>query len=170
MTYQTKSPSPGGEMSCPLVRDHLRSQFCEVIPSTVEALNAIEEKVMAVVTNLACAPDDLLGVSLSLREALANAVVHGNENDPSRRVLVACFCDCTSDKGLLLVVRDEGPGFDPQAVPDPRGAEEIHSWHGRGIYLMRHFMDEVRYASEGREIQLRKRRANSRPSQRKENT
>lgn len=73
-------------------------------------------------------------------------------------MLVACFCDCASDKGLLLMVRDEGPGFDTNAVPDPRGAEEIHSWHGRGIYLMRHFMDEVRHAAGGREIQLRKRK------------
>lgn len=158
MTNSKQPPLLGEGMSCPLVRDNLRSQFCEMIPSTVEALNTVEEKVMTVVGNLPCAPEDLAGVALSLREALANAVLHGNRNDPGKRVLVACFCDCTSDKGLLLVVRDEGPGFDPQAVPDPRGAEEIHSWHGRGIYLMRHFMDEVGHVEGGREIQLRKRK------------
>lgn len=145
-------------MTCALRRDQLVSQFCEVIPSTIEALNAIEEKVMAVIKNLACAPEDLLGVSLSLREALANAVLHGSRNDPAKRVLVSCFCDCEADGGLLLVVRDEGPGFDLNTVPDPRDAEAIHSWHGRGIYLMRHFMDEVAYADKGREVRLRKRK------------
>ena len=156
MTNPKQPTLLGEEMNCPLVRDHLRSQFCEVISSTVEALNTVEEKVMTVVGSLPCAPEALAGVALSLREALANAVLHGNRNDPTKRVLVACFCDCTSDKGLLLVVRDEGSGFDPQAVPDPRGAEEIHSWHGRGIYLMKYFMDEVSYTHEGREVHLRK--------------
>lgn len=72
MTNPKQPPLPSEEMSCPLVRDHLRSQFCEVIPSTVEALNIVEEKVMTAVGNLPCAPEDLAGVALSLREALAN--------------------------------------------------------------------------------------------------
>lgn len=151
-----RSNAPG--MGCPLRRDKLFSEFCEVIPSTLAALNSIEEKVMGVVKNLPCAPEDLLGASLSLREALANAILHGNQNDPTKRVLVACFCECATDGGLLLVVRDEGHGFDINAVPDPRGAEGIYSWHGRGIYLMRHFMDEVRYEDGGTEVVMRKRK------------
>ncbi len=146
------------QMSCPLRRHNLVSEFCEVIPSTLDALNVVEEKVMEVVKKLPCAPEDLLGVSLSLREALANAVLHGNQNDPAKRVLIACFCECGTHGGLHIVVRDEGDGFDLNAVPDPTGAESIHSWHGRGIYLMRHFMDEISYAHEGSEVLLRKRK------------
>ncbi len=145
-------------ISCPLRRDNLVSEFCEVIPSTVEALNPTEEKVMAAVKNLPCAPEELLGVSLSLREALANAILHGNQNDPARRVLVACFCECEPDGGLLLVVRDEGPGFNPDEVPDPTGAAAIHDSHGRGIFLMRHLMDEVHFVQGGSEVLLRKRK------------
>ncbi len=151
-----RSNTPG--MSCPLRRDKLVSEFCEVIPSTLDALNSVEERVMAVVKNLPCAPEELLGVSLSLREALANAILHGNRDNPAKRVVVACFCECDKDGGLLLVVRDEGQGFNPDEIPDPTGARAIHEWHGRGIYLMRHFMDEVRYENGGTEVLLRKRR------------
>ncbi len=145
-------------MSCPLRRDKLISQFCEVIPSTLEALDAVQDKVLAVMKDLPCAPGELEGVSIAFREALANAVLHGNRNDPSKRVVVACFCECEEEGGLLLVVQDEGPGFDPKEVPDPTGAAAIGSWHGRGIFLMRHFMDEVRFERGGSEILLRKRK------------
>lgn len=159
MADATKLSEDGDHrMSCPLRRDHLVSEFCEVIPSTLEALNAVEERIMRVVQDLPCAPDDLLGVSLSLREALANAILHGNRRDPSKRVVVACFCECEKEGGLLLVVGDEGQGFDPDDVPDPTSAEALHEWHGRGIYLMRHFMDDVRFENGGTEVLLRKRR------------
>jgi serine/threonine-protein kinase RsbW len=146
-------------MSCPLRRDKLISEFCEVIPSTLDALNSIQDRVLAVVKNLSCAPLELEGLSIALREALANAILHGNQGDPSKRVVVACFCECDRDGGLLLVVRDEGLGFNPEEVPDPTGAEAIHSFHGRGIFMMRHFMDEVRFENDGTEVQLRKRKA-----------
>jgi serine/threonine-protein kinase RsbW len=145
-------------MSCPLQRDKLVSEFCEVIPSTLDALNEIQDKVMKVVQRLPCAPKEADDIAIALREALANAILHGNQNDPAKRVLVACFCECEKDGGLLLVVRDEGEGFDLSAVPDPRGAKAIHSWHGRGIYLMRHFMDDVRFESGGSGVLLRKRK------------
>lgn len=145
-------------MSCPLRRDKLVSQFCEVIPSTLEALNTVQDKVLAVVKDLPCAPSELEGISVAFREALANAVVHGNRNDPSKRVVVACFCECEEGGGLLLVVQDEGSGFDPKEVPDPTGATAIGSWHGRGIFLMRHFMDEVGFEHGGSEVLLRKRK------------
>ncbi len=58
---------------------------------------------------------------------------------------------------LLLVVRDEGSTFDPDAVPDPTASECIYSAHGRGIYLMRQVMDGVEFRNGGREVELRKR-------------
>lgn len=159
MKDEAKHSEGAMRMSCPLRREKLVSEFCEVIPSTLDALNSVEERVLEVVKGLPCAPGELDGVSLALREALANAILHGNRRDPNKRVIVACFCECEKDGGLLLVVRDEGPGFLPHEVPDPTEAETIHQWHGRGIYLMRHFMDDVRYEQGGREILLRKRKA-----------
>lgn len=152
------SEGRGARMSCPLRRDKLVSKFCEVIPSTLAAMNEVQEKVMAIVRSLPCAPEELEDIAITLREALANAVLHGNRNDPSKRVVVACFCECEEGGGLLLLVRDEGLGFNPDEVPDPTGSEAIHSWHGRGIYLMRHFMDEVQYQEGGSEVLLRKRK------------
>lgn len=145
-------------MSCPLRRDKLVSEFCEVIPSTLDALNSVQDRVLAVMKELPCAPQEMEGLSIALREALANAILHGNQSDPSKSVVVACFCECDRDGGLLLVVRDEGQGFNPDEVPDPTGAEAIHSFHGRGIFMMRHFMDEVRFENGGAEVQLRRRK------------
>lgn len=148
------------EPICPLRRDHLVSQFCEIIPSTLPALDVVLEKTMAAVKSMACTPEEkeLGNVELALHEALANAVLHGNESDPSKKVVVACFCECGADAGLLLVVKDEGSGFDPNQVPDPTAAEVVYSNHGRGIFLMRHLMDEVRHLQGGSEVELHKRR------------
>jgi serine/threonine-protein kinase RsbW len=118
---------------CPLRRDELVSKFCEVIPSTLAAVDAVQDKVLAVVQSLPCAPEELEDVTVALREALANAILHGNKSDPAKRVVVACFCECEENGGLLLVVRDEGPGFNPDEIPDPTNAEAVHSWHGRGM-------------------------------------
>lgn len=145
-------------MQCPLRRERLVSRFCELVPSTIEAVNELEERLLAEIQRMPCAPEEIEGVSLALREALANAVLHGNRSDPRKRVQVACFCDESENGGLLLVVRDEGAGFDPANVPDPTGAEAIHEAHGRGIFLMRHFLDEVRFAHGGSEVRLRKRK------------
>ncbi len=159
------------DQPCPLRRDHLVSRFCEAIPSTLPALDTVLEKTMAAVKNAACAPEEekLGEVELALHEALANAVLHGNQRDPNRKVVVACFCECGADAGLLLVVKDEGSGFDLGEIPDPTAAELVYSNHGRGIFLMRHLMDEVRHLAGGREVELRKHRPRYRASLRQEN-
>jgi serine/threonine-protein kinase RsbW len=144
--------------SCPLRRDKLVAKFCEIIPSNFAGLDSVVEKAMTIVKGMPCAPESAEQVELSLREALVNAILHGNRADPQKNVLVACFCECEANGGLLLVVRDEGAGFDPSEVPDPTQGHWIDSEHGRGIFLMRQFMDEVSYRNGGREVELRKRR------------
>lgn len=143
--------------ACSLRRDKLVSKFCEVIPSSLAGLDWVLEKTMTVVKGMACAPEKVEQVELSLREALVNAILHGNRADPAKTVMVACFCECEAKGGLLLVVRDEGSGFNPLEVPDPTQAESIDSEHGRGIFMMRQLMDEVHYQDDGREVLLRKR-------------
>src|ERR1019366_8009411 len=93
-------------------------------------------------------------IELALREALANAILHGCKADPSKKI----ECSVTGDKdhGILIVVRDPGTGFDPAKLPCPTDEQNLYSEHGRGIYLINKLMDEVRYERNGTEIHMRK--------------
>jgi serine/threonine-protein kinase RsbW len=92
-------------------------------------------------------------IEIALREALANAVIHGNHGDTGKRVYVGCRGGTDE---VSIVIRDEGQGFDIHAVPDPTTPENIASNHGRGIYLMRTLMDEVRFERGGTVVYMRK--------------
>src|SRR6266446_7929966 len=93
-------------------------------------------------------------VELALREALSNAMLHGNRLDARKLVHVRCCCE--SSKGVFIVVRDQGNGFDPSKVPDPLAVENLNSEHGRGIHLMNLAMDEVSFERQGTEVRMRK--------------
>src|SRR5882757_10386941 len=92
-------------------------------------------------------------VEIALREAIANAVIHGNHEDPGKQVYVGCRGGTDE---VSIVIRDEGQGFDPGNVPDPTAPENIKSSHGRGIYLMKTLMDEVRFERGGTVVYMRK--------------
>jgi serine/threonine-protein kinase RsbW len=136
-------------------RGKLTLRFLDTIPSTFEALNRIVERLMALAREMKCDHEHLQRVELALREALVNAVVHGNRQDPKKRVIVSCFCQ--PDRGMLVAVEDEGAGFDPRQVPDPTQAECVLETHGRGLFLMRQLMDRVRISRSGRRVTLVKR-------------
>jgi len=87
-------------------------------------------------------------VGMALREALANAVKHGNKLNPEKRVFVQMVVE--PDSELRIEVDDEGDGFDPDAVADPTAPDNLLRASGRGIYYMRQFMDEVRFRTSDR--------------------
>ena len=88
--------------------------------------------------------DSLHWVSVAVRESVINAIKHGNANDEHKRVFVE-FTPLASDgPGIAIRVRDEGPGFDPATLPDPLAPENMLKSSGRGIFLIRNFMDEMR--------------------------
>ena len=93
-------------------------------------------------------------VELSLREALDNAVVHGNRMDARKWVHVRCHCD--AGEGVTIVVRDEGPGFDPRPFAAAAGTGEGRPGRGEGLLIMRSYMDEVSFGHGGSEVRLRK--------------
>jgi len=93
-------------------------------------------------------------VELALREAVSNAMTHGNRMDARKLVHVRCCCEGT--KGAFIVVRDQGNGFDPSKVPDPLAVENLDAEHGRGIHLMKLAMDEVSFERGGTEVHIRK--------------
>ena len=93
-------------------------------------------------------------IEVALLEALANAVTHGCQDDPSKTIEVCVACEI--DRGMLIIVRDPGSGFDPGEIPSPIKGENVFSDHGRGIFLINQLMDDVEYRSGGTEIWMRK--------------
>jgi serine/threonine-protein kinase RsbW len=121
----------------------------------VEAITPAVEAVLALVARMGCAAGREFEVETSLREALANAVRHGCEHDPAKKVQVCVACD--DARGMLVVVRDPGAGFDPAAIPSPVEGQSLFAHGGRGIYLINQLMDEVRFEQGGTEIHMLKR-------------
>ena len=120
-----------------------------------DAVDPVVRSVMNVVRDTNCAPGREDDIELALTEALANAVVHGAKSDPSK--IVECDVACDDNHGILIVVRDPGPGFDPSQIADPCQGENIYSNHGRGIFLINQLMDEVKFHKNGTEIHMLKR-------------
>ena len=132
-----------------------RMQLDMTLPAKREAVDPAVQQIMAEVrkTNRVAGKED--DIELALSEALANAVVHGCQCDPSKNV--ECCVVCDDKRGLVIVVRDPGTGFDPSTLPVPTAAENIYSDHGRGVYLMNQLMDEVQFHKNGTEIHMTKR-------------
>jgi serine/threonine-protein kinase RsbW len=125
------------------------------IPSEINAIGPAVDKIIGVISRAGCVPPNQSDIEIAVFEALANAVIHGNGQDRRKRVHI--LCRCQPGQRLSIVVRDEGAGFDPVKVPDPTAPENVESDHGRGILLMRAFMDEVQFAAGGTEVHLCKR-------------
>jgi serine/threonine-protein kinase RsbW len=121
-----------------------------------QAVDPVVQSIMKVVRETKCASGDEDDIELALTEALANAVVHGASSDPSK--IVECDVACDQERGMLIVVRDPGPGFDAAKIPNCCSGENIFSNHGRGIYLINQLMDEVRFHKNGTEIHMIKRK------------
>jgi serine/threonine-protein kinase RsbW len=95
-----------------------------------------------------------LDTEIALREALANAIVHGNHESPRKRVHVTCRC--TTEGEVSITIEDEGLGFDTEAVLDPTTPENRLLTYGRGICLMETLMDEVRFERGGAVVHMQK--------------
>jgi len=124
------------------------------IPSEIKAVGPLVQRLMRLIEGSRCVAGEEPAVELALLEALNNAVIHGNCMDGHKLVHVRCRCD--SGRGISLVVKDQGQGFDPNAVPNPLSPENLSADHGRGIWLMRVAMDEVSFQNRGTEVHMRK--------------
>jgi serine/threonine-protein kinase RsbW len=149
-----------GRLPFALDRRALAVKFRRRFKSTTKSIDRAVRDILREARDCDCLPSDVPAIEIAIREALANAVLHGNRNAEDKRVLVRAYCD--PDQGFLIVVRDEGAGFDPERVPDPREKDRIELPHGRGIFLMRELMDHVEHRKGGREVVLVKRFAVSR--------
>jgi serine/threonine-protein kinase RsbW len=118
------------------------------------AIDPVVQRVMEIVRQMKCADGREDAIELALAEALANAVIHGAKADPSK--VIECDVACDETKGMLIVVRDPGKGFDPTTIPNPCNGENVYSNHGRGIFLINQLMDEVKFHKNGTEIHMLK--------------
>jgi len=129
-----------------------RDPFVELrqsLPSQVEAISAFVDQFMLFIASHREADGSEIDIEIALRAALTNAVVHGNGESPNKRVYVVCRSSAYGE--FSITVRDQGQGFDHRVVPHPTAPEKRLSTHGRGIYLMGAFMDEVCF-EEGRSV------------------
>ena len=122
------------------------------MPSETGAISPTVEQLMRLIEPWRCIVGDESTVELALREALNNAVIHGNGMDPKKLVEIRCRCE--RGKGVWLIVRDQGRGFDPSTVPNPLTPQGLVAEHGRGIYLIKLLMDEVSFKRGGREVHM----------------
>jgi serine/threonine-protein kinase RsbW len=128
------------------------------IPSEIKAITPLVERLMRLIEGSHCITGQESAVKLALREALNNAVVHGNRLDA--RKLVHVRCRCRVGKGISITVTDHGQGFDASSVPDPVAAENLLAEHGRGIQVMKLTMDEVSFEQRGAQVHMWKGSAN----------
>lgn len=93
------------------------------------------------------------GVHLALDEALVNALRHGNKEDATKRVVVNYLI---TPEACSFEIADEGEGFDPDSLPDPLAPENLEKPTGRGVFLIRHYMDSVNFNQKGNTIWMKK--------------
>lgn len=147
MTIDVNSGNSGSDQSPSM-------QFDVSLPADVSAISPVVSWVMRLVSELDYASGKEFEIEMALREALANAIVHGCKADPALKI----ECSVTGDRaqGIQIVVRDPGNGFDPKSIPSPTDDSNLHSDHGRGILLISKLMDEVKHEQNGTVIRMRK--------------
>lgn len=119
----------------------------------MESVGEVEAAADKLAAEAGLSEDDRFHVAMAVREAAVNAVLHGNEYEPSRHIAVSLE---NTGKDLVFTIADEGRGFTPEEVPDPLAPENLLRGTGRGIFLIRSLMDEVhfRQLSPGTELTL----------------
>src|SRR5262245_58216890 len=110
------------------------------LQSRLDVLDDVQAALGRVTAAAGVTPDAAINVGVAVRESLVNAIKHGNRLHAAKQVHVSIVVD---DDALEVVVRDEGRGFDPESVPDPFAEENLLKPDGRGMLMMRSFMDEV---------------------------
>ena len=117
-----------------------------VVENTPSAIFEVWKWIQSTLETNNFSQDDIFAVHLALEEAFTNAVKHGNRNDPTKKVKIDYLVNL--DK-IEVTMMDEGGGFAPEDVPDPRYGENLYKTEGRGLLLMRSYMDVVEFNEQG---------------------
>ncbi len=111
------------------------------LDSSLQSVNMAEETAQLMAARAGFDEDNCLKISMAVREAAINAVLHGNAYDPRKKMTIAFE---NTGQALVITVTDQGKGLDVNSVPDPTAPENLLKQSGRGIFIMRAFMDEIR--------------------------
>jgi serine/threonine-protein kinase RsbW len=130
-----------------------RNRVSYTLESTLDTVNSAEATASEMATEAGFPDEDVMKIAMAVREAAVNAVLHGNAYDPGKKVTLD-FERTVS--GLVITIRDQGKGIDLNSIPDPLAPENLLKTSGRGIFLIRSFMDEVEInpSTSGTEIKL----------------
>ncbi|MFT4111797.1 ATP-binding protein [Silvibacterium sp.] len=112
------------------------------LESSLDSVNKVEQTAEEMAKKAGIDEDELFKITMAVREAAVNAVLHGNSYDPEKRI-TASFEN--NGKSLVIRIADQGKGLDPETLPDPLAPENLLRGSGRGIFLIRSFMDEVHF-------------------------
>lgn len=123
------------------------------LDSTLETVNSAEQAASKIAAEQGFDEEEIMRISMAVREAAVNAVLHGNAYDPDKKVRLDFE---TTGGDLVITIRDQGKGLDMNKLPDPLADENLLKTSGRGIFLIRSFMDEVQIhpSQTGTEIKL----------------
>jgi serine/threonine-protein kinase RsbW len=148
--------APGAQL--PFSRKRSPSSILEIdfwMASEVRAISPLVDRLMRLIKRSQCVPGEEFDVELALREALDNAVVHGNQENPKTKVHIRFRCRPGNE--ISIVVRDQGKGFNFEKFVGNGSTSDPASEHGRGIQLMKAYMDDVHFERGGSEVHMHKR-------------
>ncbi|WP_437204996.1 ATP-binding protein [Planctomicrobium sp. SH664] len=131
-------------------------QFDVSIPSDTSRGFEVQERILGLLEKHEFTDKDLFGIKLALEEAIVNAIKHGNGLDLSKSVHISCQLQADI---VRITIEDEGPGFNPEEVPDPTDDDNLDKPSGRGLMLMRAFMTNIEYNDKGNRVLLEKKRS-----------
>ena len=122
-----------------------------LVPSIIENIRMIESFIDNAKERFHLDDDIYENIMIAVTEAVNNAIKHGNANDRSKNVSLSLALD---ESMIKFIVKDEGRGFNYENLPDPTAPENLEKIGGRGIFLMRHLSDEVKFKEKGRVVEL----------------
>jgi serine/threonine-protein kinase RsbW len=136
-----------------IVRPMCAERVSYTLDSTLETVNSAEETAGRLAAEAGFDDEEVMKISMAVREAAVNAVLHGNGYDPGKKVTLAFE---RTARDLVITVRDQGKGLDLSRVPDPLSPENLMKTSGRGIFLIRSFMDvvEIHPSQTGTELKM----------------
>ncbi len=123
------------------------------LDSTLDTVNSAEETAGRIAAEAGFDEEEIMKISMAVREAAVNAVLHGNAYDPNKKVTLAFE---RTSRDLVISIRDQGKGLDASKIPDPLAPENLMKTSGRGIFLIRSFMDvvEIHPSKTGTELRM----------------